>query len=180
MVETVLLYLEQDGKYLMLYRNKKKKDINKGKWIGIGGHIEEGETKEEALVRECKEETSLNLLSYSLRGKLVFVIDGYEETCYLYTSSSFEGKIQECDEGELSFVAKEEIFHLPAPLIVVQCCGNQCKKGSDLDKAHHRKQQTACAHRKYPVFPAIPELADSSHQIHHYDGHHAHSRIIRH
>ena len=48
MVETVLLYLEQDGKYLMLYRNKKKKDINKGKWIGIGGHIEEGETKEEA------------------------------------------------------------------------------------------------------------------------------------
>ena len=113
MVETVLLYLEQDGKYLMLYRNKKKKDINKGKWIGIGGHIEEGETKEEALVRECKEETSLNLLSYSLRGKLSFVIDGYEETCYLYTSSSFEGKIQECDEGELSFVAKEEIFHLP-------------------------------------------------------------------
>ena len=63
MVETVLLYLEQDGKYLMLYRNKKKKDSNKGKWIGIGGHIEEGETKEEALVRECKEETSLNLLS---------------------------------------------------------------------------------------------------------------------
>ena len=113
MVETVLLYLEQDGKYLMLYRNKKKKDINKGKWIGIGGHIEEGETKEEALVRECKEETSLNLLSYSLRGKLVFVIDGYEETCYLYTSSSFEGKIQECDEGELAFVNKEEIFHLP-------------------------------------------------------------------
>ena len=113
MVETVLLYLEQDGKYLMLYRNKKKKDINKGKWIGIGGHIEEGETKEEALVRECKEETSLNLLSDSLRGKLVFVIDGYEETCYLYTSSSFEGKIQECDEGELAFVNKEEIFHLP-------------------------------------------------------------------
>lgn len=113
MVETVLLYLEQDGKYLMLYRNKKKKDINKGKWIGIGGHIEEGETKEEALVRECKEETSLNLLSYSLRGKLVFVIDGYEETCYLYTSSSFEGEIQECDEGELAFVNKEEIFHLP-------------------------------------------------------------------
>ena len=113
MVETVLLYLEQDGKYLMLYRNKKKKDINKGKWIGIGGHIEEGETKEEALVRECKEETSLNLLSYSLRGKLIFVIDGYEETCYLYTSSSFEGKIQECDEGELAFVNKEEIFHLP-------------------------------------------------------------------
>ena len=113
MVETVLLYLEQDGKYLMLYRNKKKKDINKGKWIGIGGHIEEGETKEEALVRECKEETSLNLLSYSLRGKLVFVIDGYEETCYLYTSSSFEGKIQECDEGELAFVNKEEIFYLP-------------------------------------------------------------------
>ena len=113
MVETVLLYLEQDGKYLMLYRNKKKKDINKGKWIGIGGHIEEGETKEEALVRECKEETSLNLLYYSLRGKLVFVIDGYEETCYLYTSSSFEGEIQECDEGELAFVNKEEIFHLP-------------------------------------------------------------------
>ncbi|MGN1294840.1 MAG: NUDIX hydrolase [Bacilli bacterium] len=113
MVETVLGYLEKDNKYLMLYRNKKKKDVNAGKWIGIGGHIEEGETPEEALIRECMEETSLTLLSYSLRGKLIFNIDGYEETCYLYTSSSFVGNIKECDEGELAFVDKKDVFHLP-------------------------------------------------------------------
>ena len=113
MEETVLGYLQKDDKILMLYRNKKKNDINKGKWIGIGGHIEKGETPKEALIRECKEETSLTLLSSTLRGKLIFNIDGYEEICYLFTSSSFIGEIKECDEGELSFIDKKDIFNLP-------------------------------------------------------------------
>ncbi|MDE7162441.1 MAG: NUDIX domain-containing protein, partial [Anaeroplasmataceae bacterium] len=62
---TTLCYIEDEGKYLMLYRNKKKQDVNQGKWIGVGGHKEDGETIEECLLREVYEETGLKLLSYS-------------------------------------------------------------------------------------------------------------------
>ena len=55
MDETVLAYIEIEGLYLMLYRNKKKNDMNEGKWMGVGGHIERGETPDQALVREVKE-----------------------------------------------------------------------------------------------------------------------------
>lgn len=64
---TTLCYIEQDGKYLMLHRTKKKQDINGGKWIGVGGHLEEGESPEECLVREVREETGLTLTSYTFR-----------------------------------------------------------------------------------------------------------------
>ena len=52
---TTLCYIEKDGCYLMLHRTKKEKDINKGKWIGVGGHAYDGETPEECLLREVKE-----------------------------------------------------------------------------------------------------------------------------
>ena len=61
---TTLCYIEKDGRYLMLHRTKKEKDINKGKWIGVGGHAEEGESPEDCLLREIKEETGLTLTSY--------------------------------------------------------------------------------------------------------------------
>ena len=67
-METVLCYLFKDEEVLMLYRNKKKIDINKGKWIGVGGHIESGEDCDVALIREVKEETNLDLLSFVKRG----------------------------------------------------------------------------------------------------------------
>ena len=61
---TTLCYLEKDEKYLMLHRTKKKNDINKGKWLGIGGKLESGETPEECLKREVQEETGYKLNSY--------------------------------------------------------------------------------------------------------------------
>ena len=67
---TTLCYIEQDGKYLMMHRVKKKNDINKDKWIGVGGHFEYGETPEECLLREVKEETGLTLLNYRMRGNV--------------------------------------------------------------------------------------------------------------
>lgn len=114
MVETVLIYLEKDNKYLMMFRNKKLNDMNKGKYIGVGGHIEEDETKGQALVREVAEETSLILKSYTYRAKLTFVNDDYSEIMHLYTSNDFTGIVNEnCKEGDLIWVDKDKIEELP-------------------------------------------------------------------
>ena len=72
---TTLCYIEKDGKYLMLHRIKKKKDINKDKWIGVGGHFEENESPEECLLREVKEETGFTLTRWKLRGIITFLCD---------------------------------------------------------------------------------------------------------
>lgn len=112
MKNTTLCYIEADGKYLMLYRNKKKKDINKGKWIGVGGHQEPDEAIDECLLREVKEETGLELLDYKLCGRLYFHIDALNEVCYLYKSDSFRGEIIDCDEGILKWISKDEILNL--------------------------------------------------------------------
>ena len=114
MKNSVLCYIEKDEKYLMLYRNKKKNDVNGGKWIGVGGKLEENESPDEALLREVKEETGLSLTSYKFRGIITFVSDTWEdEYMYLYTADCFEGEIIECDEGELSWVDKFSVLDLP-------------------------------------------------------------------
>ena len=113
MDKTVMIYLEKDNQYLMLYRNKKKKDINKNKYIGVGGHVEKGETPDEAVVREVKEETGLDLLSFVRRGLVYFVLNGYEEEMYIYTSLDFKGELIECNEGELSWIDKDKVMSLP-------------------------------------------------------------------
>ena len=113
MKKTTLCYIEKDDSYLMLYRNKKKVDINKNKWIGVGGHLLENETPDECLLREVYEETGLTLLDYKLRGEIIFYIDDLIETSYLYTANKFDGEIKECDEGELRWVKKSELFDLP-------------------------------------------------------------------
>ena len=113
MKQTVLVYIEENNKYLMLYRNKKEKDINKNKYIGIGGHVEEGETPDVTLIREVKEETGLKLLSFIKRGIVYFVLNGYTEEMHVYTSNNFEGEMIECNEGELIWINKKEVLNLP-------------------------------------------------------------------
>jgi 8-oxo-dGTP diphosphatase len=109
-MNTTLCYIEQDGKYLMLLRNKKKVDINKNKWVGVGGKFEAAESPEECLLREVKEETGLTLLEYRLRGIVTFVSDGWGyEYMFLYTADRFEGSLTECTEGELRWIPKEEV-----------------------------------------------------------------------
>lgn len=109
MLQTTLCYLEKDGKYLMLHRTAKDKDINKDKWIGVGGKFEPGETPEECLLREVYEETGLTLESYRFRGILTFRCDGAEEYIFLYTADRFSGTLRECDEGELCWVDIEAV-----------------------------------------------------------------------
>lgn len=115
MKNTTLCYISKDDKYLLLHRTKKKNDPNEGKWIGIGGHFEEGETPEECVLREVKEETNLSLTSYRYRALITFVSDVYEtENMYLFTADSFEGELDySCDEGELKWVSKDAILNLP-------------------------------------------------------------------
>ncbi|MCR5109240.1 MAG: 8-oxo-dGTP diphosphatase [Lachnospiraceae bacterium] len=110
---STLCYLEKDGRYLMLLRNKKKQDVNEGKWIGVGGKTENGESPEECLCREVKEETGLILNDFKLRGILTFSSKGWEdEVIFVYTSDDFEGIIRECSEGELRWIRKEDIWDL--------------------------------------------------------------------
>lgn len=110
---TTLCYIEKDGCYLMLHRTKKEVDINKEKWIGIGGKFEEDESPEECLIREAMEETGLKLTSYRLRGIITFLSDRwYTEYMFLYTADGFEGELKECDEGTLKWVKKEDVDKL--------------------------------------------------------------------
>lgn len=110
---TTLCYIEQNNKYLMLYRNKKKNDINKGKWIGVGGHFKTGESPEDCLLREVKEETGLVIKSCRLRGIITFVYNDNEaEYMFLYTCDKFSGDIIQCDEGVLKWIDKSEIKNL--------------------------------------------------------------------
>ena len=111
---TTLCYIENEGKYLMLHRVKKHHDINAGKWIGVGGHVENGETPEECLLREVKEETGLRLTAYRLRGLVTFLSDVCEpELMCVFTADAYDGELIECDEGELAWVDKSEVLGLP-------------------------------------------------------------------
>ena len=110
---TTLCYLEQDGKYLMLHRVRKKHDVNKDKWIGIGGKFEFGESPEDCLLREALEETGYRLTSYRLRGIVTFLFNEEEaEYMFLYTADGFWGEPVPCSEGTLEWVPREEIDRL--------------------------------------------------------------------
>lgn len=97
----------------MLHRIKKEHDINKDKWIGVGGHFEEGESPEECLLREVKEETGLTLTSWKFRGLVTFLSDRWQtEYMCLYTADGFEGELKECSEGSLEWVDKDQLQDL--------------------------------------------------------------------
>lgn len=111
---TTLCYIERDDAYLMLHRVKKQQDMNKDKWIGIGGHFEAGESPEECLLREVLEETGLTLTDYRLRGVITFLTDVWQpEYMFLYTAQGFAGTMHDCDEGDLEWVPKEKVPQLP-------------------------------------------------------------------
>lgn len=110
---TTLCYLQKDGRWLMLYRNKKKNDVNAGKYIGVGGHVEDGESPDECIVREVYEETGYRLTDYRARGLITFVMDDVVEYTMLYTADGFEGHERPCDEGELVWVEADRVMELP-------------------------------------------------------------------
>ena len=110
---TTLCYLEKNEKYLMMHRTKKEHDINKDKYIGLGGHLEHGESPEECVRREILEESGLTAGKLKLRGIITFVSDDADEYTFLYTGDDFSGELKECDEGDLVWIDKEELEKLP-------------------------------------------------------------------
>ena len=112
-MNSVVCYIEQNGQYLMLNRNKKKNDLNGGKWIGVGGKLETGESPEEALLREVKEETGLTLTHYTRRGLVTFCSGDFTEYMFVYTADTFDGTLTVCDEGDLHWVNKCDVLSLP-------------------------------------------------------------------
>lgn len=114
MLNTTLCYIEKEGMYLMLHRVKKKHDINHDKWTGVGGKFENGETPEECVIREVREETGLEIVKFRLRGIITFLSDIYEgEYMYLFTADGFAGEVKECNEGVLKWVKIKDVPELP-------------------------------------------------------------------
>ena len=114
MRNTTLCYVLKDDQVLMLHRVKKKNDINKDKWIGIGGKFEGEETPDECLLREAREETGLTLTSWRCRGVVTFLNEGDSgEYMYLFTADGFEGELTDCSEGDLQWVSRGFLNELP-------------------------------------------------------------------
>ena len=112
MTLTTLCYLERGDEYLMLHRIKKDRDVNRDKWIGVGGKFEPGESPEDCLLREVREETGLRLTAWRFRGIVTFVQDDWCEYMHLFTASAWEGEERPCDEGELAWIGKKELYDL--------------------------------------------------------------------
>ena len=112
-MQTTLCYIEREGRTLMLHRVKKKNDMNHDKWLGVGGKFEPGESPEECMLREVREETGLTLTRWAYRGIVTFVSGGYCEYMHLFTATDWTGEPHVCDEGDLAWIKKAELLTLP-------------------------------------------------------------------
>ncbi len=115
MKETTQVYIVSEGKVLLLFRDRKKNDMNEGKWIAPGGRIEEGETASECAVREVLEETGILIDMPVKRAEILFLNTVFpSELMHVYTASSFVRKCEPVsDEGSLEWIEIGRIGELP-------------------------------------------------------------------
>ncbi len=115
MVNTTLCYIEKDGKYLMIHRVKKENDMNRDKWIGVGGKFEAGESPHDCALREIREECGIVPRDLRYRGIVTFVSNEFgTEYMHLFTANGYEGEVNyDCDEGDLVWLPKADIRNLP-------------------------------------------------------------------
>ncbi len=110
---TTLCHVEKDGCWLMMHRVKKEKDLNHGKWIGIGGHLENGESPEECVRREAMEEAGIELKDLKLRGILTFILPKWgDELTFLYTAGTDTPEILQSEEGVLDWIPVDKVWDL--------------------------------------------------------------------
>ena len=109
-----LCYIFKDDEILMLHRTKKAQDIHKGKWNGLGGKFEAGETPEQCVIREVLEESGLRLIAPQMRGFLTFpkFAKGRDWYVFLFTAEEFNGELATSAEGDLKWINKSDLFEL--------------------------------------------------------------------
>ncbi len=110
MILATLCYLKRDGQTLMIFRNKKPNDIHAGKWNGLGGKFEPGETPEECVIREMREESGLEIKNPRLHGLVMF--PGFKDAdwyVFVFTAKDFSGELIESPEGNLKWIPDEEL-----------------------------------------------------------------------
>ena len=113
MLHTTICYLSVGGKTLMIHRVKKKNDVNHDKWIGIGGKFEHGESPEECILREFREETGLTPTGLRYRGIITFLSEDWCEYMHLFSADGYTDALCECDEGTLEWVPDGQLTALP-------------------------------------------------------------------
>jgi len=113
MILATLCYVKRDGKTLMVHRNKKPNDIHEGKWNGLGGKFEAGETPEECVRREVREEAGLFIRKPRLHGLLVFTnFKGKDWYVFVFTAMEFEGELIDSPEGQLEWIMDSQLTSL--------------------------------------------------------------------
>jgi 8-oxo-dGTP diphosphatase len=113
MLLATLCYLKRDGHTLMVHRNKKADDIHAGKWNGLGGKFEPGETPEECVIREVREESGLETVEPRLHGLVMFPgFKGNDWYVFVFTATEFSGELIDSPEGDLRWVPDEELESL--------------------------------------------------------------------
>jgi 8-oxo-dGTP diphosphatase len=113
MILATLCYVKRDGHTLMVYRNKKANDIHEGKWNGLGGKFEAGETPEECVIREIFEESGLSILNPKMCGLLMF--PNFKENdwyVFVFIATEFSGELTDSPEGNLEWIPDEKILDL--------------------------------------------------------------------
>ena len=114
MLNTTLCYLERGDEYPMLHRTKKENDLNRDKWVGVGGKFQDKESPEDCVLRETWEETGLTLTRYRYRGLVTFISDRWEtEYMHVFTADQWTGEPHPCDEGDLAWIKKRDLLALP-------------------------------------------------------------------
>ena len=114
MKQTTLCYLERGSQYLMLHRTKKENDLNHDKWLGVGGHFEAGESPEDCMIREVREETGFTVTQWRYCGIVTFLSDRWEgEHMHLFVCTDWSGDEIVCNEGDLEWIEKKRLLELP-------------------------------------------------------------------
>lgn len=113
MTLATLCYIKHEGHTLMVYRNKKQNDIHAGKWNGLGGKFEAGESPEECVIREVHEESGLSIRNPHLHGLLMFPnFKGNDWYVFVFTATEFKGDLIDSPEGVLKWIRDDELTSL--------------------------------------------------------------------
>ena len=109
---------KNQNRTLMLHRIKKENDYHEGKWNGLGGKLEQGESPEDCVIREIKEEAGLDIKNPKMHGFITFPLFDAADDWYvfIFTAEDFKGSIIDSPEGNLEWIPNDKLTSLPLEL----------------------------------------------------------------